>query len=139
MTIFGHSLADIAANAGYILTISTLVGLIFKQLILKPFEKKRLREQERQNEFTKEIFLQLESVLEPITANVDSLNALLSESQKDRDTLHEKTDMNTNRIGEMNKVLDNHEIRISVIESHTGIRKMNYKELYGKDKPNEIE
>lgn len=138
MQLFGYDLADIAANAGYILTISALISLIVKNFIIKPFEKKREKEQreqeKRQNEFQVRILNEFSEKMKPVQESVDSLNILLSESQRDRNNLNKVADINTQAIGKLDSRTDNHEIRITVLEDRAGVKKMNYKEVYKEEK-----
>ena len=134
MQLFGYDLANIAANAGYILTISALVSLIVKNFIVKPFEKKREKEQKelekRQNEFQVKIFEKFAEELKPFQDTVDMLNAVLTdfqqESSSDRDNLNNIADKHVEDIKCLDDRVDNHEVRISVLEG----KKMVYKEVY---------
>lgn len=134
MQLFGYDLANIAANAGYILTISALISLIVKNFIVKPFEKKREKEQKelekRQNEFQVKIFEKFAEELKPFQDTVDMLNDVLTdfqqESSRDRDNLNNIADKHVEDIKCLDDRVDKHEVRISVLEGN----KMVYKEVY---------
>lgn len=134
MQLFGYDLANIAANAGYILTISALVSLLVKNFIVKPFEKKREKEQKelekRQNEFQVKIFEKFAEELKPFQDTVDTLNDVLTnfrqESSSDRDNLNKVASKHDEDIKCLDDRVDKHEVRISVLEG----KKMVYKEVY---------
>lgn len=134
MQLFGYDLSTIAANAGYILTISALISLIVKNFLVKPFEKKREKEQKelekRQNEFQVKIFEKFAEELKPFQDTVDMLNSVLTdfqqESSSDRDNLNKIADKHVEDIKCLDDRLDRHEVRISVLEGN----KVVYKEVY---------
>ena len=130
MQIFGYGLADLAANAGYILTISALISLIVKNFFIKPFEKERKKEQReheiRQEALQVKIFEEFAERMEPITQVMKALTEFTELSDRDRQNLNKIADVNTRVIGELDDRVDNHEVRISVLEGN----KMVYKEVY---------
>lgn len=135
MQLFGYDLANIAANAGYILTIATLISLIVKNFIVKPFEKKRQKEQreqeKRQKDLQIKIFEEFAERMKPITEAMEALTNFREHSDRDRQNLNKIADVNTQDIGKLDDRVDNHEVRISVLEGN----KMVYKEVYnGEDK-----
>ena len=134
MQIFGQDLANIAANAGYILTISALISLIVKNFFIKPFEKKRKKEQReheiRQEALQVKIFEEFAERMEPITQAMKALTEFTERSDRDRQNLNRIADVNTQAIGELDSRMDNHEVRITVLEDRTGVKKVAYKEVY---------
>ena len=139
MQLFGYDLANIAANAGYILTISALISLIVKNFIVKPFEKKREKEQreqeKRQKNLQVKIFEEFAERMEPITEAMEALTDFTEHSDRDRQNLNRIADVNTTAIGKLDSRMDDHEVRITVLEDRTGIKKVAYKEVYkGEDK-----
>ena len=69
----------------------------------------------------------INDTLKEIKFELKSWNSRMESSESDRKLIHAELDDHDERI-------DNHEVRISVLESHTGIKKLNYKEVYGKEK-----
>ena len=141
MQLFGQDLSEIAANAGYILTISALVSLFIRNLFVKPYEKRRKKEQEalekRQNEFQVKIFETFAEELKPFQDSVDALNEVLTnfqrESKSDRDNLNKIAEVNTRAIGKLDGKVDQHNERLIVLEVKTGIKKLGYRETYGEE------
>ena len=134
MQIFGYDLANIAANAGYILTISAFISLIVKNFIVKPFEKKREKEQreqeKRQKDLQIKIFEEFAERMEPITQAMEALTDFTEHSDMDRQNLNRIADVNTHDIGKLDSRTDDHEVRITVLEDRTGVKKVAYKEVY---------
>lgn len=130
MTVFGYDLAELAANAGYVLTIGSLLSIIIKNLIIKPFEQKRLKEQkeseQRQNEFQRQIFDKVSENLKPIQEAIDQLNYMLADSQRDQSELHDIIDERKQLWKDHDDKLDDHEKRIFVLERNG--HKINYRE-----------
>lgn len=137
MQLFGYDLANIAANAGYILTISALISLIVKNFIIKPFEKKREKEQreqeKRQEALQIKIFEEFAERMEPITEAMEALTDFTEQSGRDRQNLNRIADVNTQAIGKLDSRMDDHEVRITVLEDRTGIKKVAYKEVYKRE------
>lgn len=111
---------------------------IAKKFYLDPKDKRKeeqdLKYQQRMIEIAQEQNAPFKDSIDSLNESVGALNSLLEDSQRDRKVLHEIADENTRKIGELDDKSENHEVRISVLESHTGIKKLNYKEVYGKEK-----
>ena len=137
MQLFGYDLANIAANAGYILTISALISLIVKNFIVKPFEKKREKEQREQEKRQKalqiKIFEEFAERMEPFTEAMEVLKDFTEHSDRDRQNLNRIADVNTTAIDTLDSRTDDHEVRITVLEDRTGVKKVAYKEVYKGD------
>lgn len=121
-----------------IIVIGSALGWVAKKFYLDPKDKRK-EEQER-NYQAKMISVAQEQnapfrhSIEKLNHAVDSLNKLLEESQRDRVALHKISDANTLQLGKLDDEVENHEVRISILEDRAGIKKVEYKEVYGKEK-----
>ena len=78
-----------------------------------------MREEEhRHQRMVKEI----NNFTKPLSYSIDDLNALLSESQLDRKNINEKINNNSDTLKEHNKILNNHDDRLIVLETQSGIK-----------------
>ena len=111
---------------------------IAKKFYLDPKDKRKeeqdLKYQQRMIEIAQEQNEPFKESIDSLNESVGVLNELLEDSQRDRKALHKISNENTRQIGALDDKTENHEVRISVLEDRTGIRKLNYKEVYGKEK-----
>lgn len=83
-------------------------------------EKKELKRQQEANKRNKELM----DTLQPLNTSIELLRTDLADSQRDRKNLNRITDGHAIALGVVDNRLDNHDIKISVIESQ--IKKERY-------------
>ncbi|MBG9981760.1 hypothetical protein HZY86_01380 [Aerococcaceae bacterium DSM 111020] len=102
----------------------------YNKFIGVPRENKRQEEADRR---ARERDEHLTTVLKPIMDIVDRIEQDLQKSKSDRESLNKIADVNTNRIGELDHRMDDHEIRIVRVEARldgSGRYLYDYKEEY---------
>ena len=98
---------------------------VYNTLISKPRERIRMREEEhRHQRMVKEI----NNFTTPLSHSIDNLNELLQESQLDRKNINAKINNNSDTLKEHNKILHNHDDRLIVLETKSGLKYYNPKE-----------
>ena len=124
MLSFANELAEIASLIGSLTVVGGALMWIYNKFISAPREKKRKREaDERQEKMTKLIT----QSNEPLERAIKNLNELLRESQSDRKQLNLKTTKLTDDVEFLDKRVDNHNERILVLETKSGVRAVSYK------------
>ena len=73
----------------------------------------------------------------PLNESIQGLNVLLAESQSDRKKLNHIAEANTEIIKDHEERLDDHNVRLTVLETENGIKKVVYREGYEKGDSNE--
>ena len=125
MEIATTHLGGIASLIGSLTVVGSALIWIYNKLISKPRERIRLREEEhRHQRMVKEI----NNFTKPLSHSIDNLNDLLQESQLDRENINAKINNNSDTLKEHNKILHNHDDRLIVLETKSGLKYYNPKE-----------
>ena len=112
-------LGGIASLIGSLTIVGSALIWLYNKLIAKPRERIRLREEEhRHQRMVKEI----NNFTKPLSYSIDNLNELLQESQLDRKNINAKINHNSDTLQEHNKILHNHDDRLIVLETQSGIK-----------------
>lgn len=130
-------LAVVAGTITSVMVIGAFLVKVVDKIIIKPMDKRkadRAKEVELDRQrFEQTLLERVEANQQPLAESIDRLNELLAESQRDRDDLHKIADNNVRVIGEHEDRLDNHDVRIAVIERVNGIE-TKYTEIYKGEK-----
>lgn len=119
MEIVTTHLGGIASLIGSLTIVGSALLWLYNKLISKPRERIRMREEEhRHQRMVKEI----NNFTKPLSNSIDKLNQSLQESQLDRKTINEKINTNSDTLKEHNKIINNHDDRLIVLETQSGIK-----------------
>ena len=125
MEIATTHLGGIASLIGSLTVVGSALIWIYNKLISKPRERIRLREEEhRHQRMVKEI----NNFTKPLSYSIDNLNELLQESQLDRKNINAKINNNSDTLKEHDKIINNHDDRLIVLETKSGLKYYNPKE-----------
>ena len=119
MEIATTHLGGIASLIGSLTVVGSALIWLYNMLISKPRERIRQRkEEQRHQRMVKEI----NNFTKPLSYSIDNLNELLQESQLDRKNINAKINHNSDTLQEHNKILNNHDDRLIVLETQSGIK-----------------
>ena len=118
-----NQIGNLASFIGSLTVVGGGLLWIYNSWIGKPRENRRKKEaDERQRKMVELI----SKKNEPLNQSIQELNKVLAESQKDREKLNEMVKQNTQIIGEHDERLDNHNDRLIVLETKSGVRRVTY-------------
>lgn len=119
MEIATTHLGGIASLIGSLTVVGSALIWLYNMLISKPRERIRQRkEEQRHQRMVKEI----NNFTKPLSYSIDNLNDLLQESQLDRKNINAKINNNSDTLKEHDKILHNHDDRLIVLETQSGIK-----------------
>ena len=113
-----NEMGNIASFIGSLTVVGGALLWIYNKFIAKPREKRREQRQAKRHEHTMEVITKEN---EPLNESIKQLNEWLEESQADRKKLNEIAVTNSNTLKEHDERLDNHNDRLIVLETKTGI------------------
>ena len=119
MEVFTNHIGDMASLIGSLTVVGGALMWIYNTFISKPRERhKEWQEKKRQRELIKTI----NEENKPLLKSINQLTEWLDEGKKDREKLNELAVRNTKIIDGHRKIIDNHDDRLIVLESKTGLR-----------------
>ena len=119
MDSFINHMGDMASLIGSLTVVGGALLWIYNVFISKPRERHKEREvKKRQRELIKTI----NEENKPLLKSINQLTDWLDEGNKDRERLNELSVRNTKIIDEHGKKIENHDDRLIVLESKTGLR-----------------
>ena len=116
--IISH-LGDMASFIGSLTVVGGALMWIYNVLISKPRERHKEREEKKRQ---RELIKTINEENKPLLKSINQLNEWLDEGKKDREKLNELALRNTKILDEHGKIIDNHDERLIVLESKTGLR-----------------
>ena len=120
---------SLASFIGSLTVVGGALMWIYNKFISAPREKKRQRESDKRQRDMIELITEKNK---PLNESIQGLNELLAESQADREQLNQIANVNTEMIENHEERLDDHNVRLTVLETENGIKKVIYKEGYEK-------
>ena len=130
MSVIVEHVGFLASFIGSLTVVGGALLWIYNRFISAPREKRRQREA---NKRQREMIELITDKNKPLNDAIQRLNDLLAESQLDRKNLNKIAEVNTEIIKEHDDILDNHNVRLTVLETKNGIKKVVYKEGYEKE------
>lgn len=119
MDVINEHLGLIASMIGSLSVVGGGLIWLYNILISKPRDRWReKREEERQKVIVKEI----EKANEPLNHSINKLNEWLNESKMDRERLNEIAEKNTDKLNHHEKMINNHDDRLIVLETKNGLK-----------------
>ena len=115
---------NMASFIGSLTVVGGALLWIYNSTIAKPREKRRKEEEDKRQGKMIALITQKN---EPLNQSIQELNRLLGESQKDRAKLNDIAKANTEMLGEHDERLDNHNDRLIVLETKTGVKRITYR------------
>ena len=119
MDVIINGIGDMASFIGSLTVVGSALLWLYNQFISKPREKRRER---IEKEYQEKMLETIKSENEPLIKTINKLSAILDESTKDTENLNRVADVNSEKLDEHEKRLDNHNNRLIVLESKTGLR-----------------
>ena len=119
MDVIINGIGDMASFIGSLTVVGGALLWLYNQFISKPREKRRER---IEKEYQEKMLETIKSENEPLIKTINKLSAILDESTKDTENLNRVADVNSEKLDEHEKRLDNHNNRLIVLESKTGLR-----------------
>lgn len=116
---------SLASFIGSLTVVGGALMWIYNKLISAPREKRRQEEAEKRQRDMIELITEKNK---PLNESIQGLNELLAESQSDRKKLNHIAEANTEMIKNHEGRLDNHNMRLTVLETKNGIQKIVYRE-----------
>lgn len=115
------SIGELASLIGSLTVVGGALIWIYNKLINKPRERRRERiNKENQDRMIKLIM----ENNQPLNDAITELNSLLAESQADRKKLNKIAVENVKWLENHEDILDNHDDRLIVLETKSGLRKV---------------
>lgn len=119
MELFSNHIGDMASLIGSLTVVGGALMWVYNILISKPREKRKEREEKKRQ---RELIKTINEENKPLSNSINQLKEWLDEGKKDREKLNELALRNTKIIDEHGKMIDNHDDRLIVLESKTGLR-----------------
>lgn len=116
---------SLASFIGSLTVVGGALMWIYNKLISAPREKRRQEEAEKRQRDMIELITEKNK---PLNESIQGLNELLAESQSDRKKLNHIAEANTEMLENHEGRLDNHNMRLTVLETKNGIQKIVYRE-----------
>lgn len=116
--------AHVSSLASFIGSLTVVGGAlmwVYNKFISVPREKRRQREAEKREIKMIELITEKNK---PLNDSIQGLNELLAESQTDRKKLNHIAEANTEMLKNHEGRLDNHNMRLTVLETKNGIQKI---------------
>ena len=119
MDLISNHLGDMASFIGSLTVVGGALMWIYNIFISKPRERYKQRE-EKKNQ--RELIKTINEENKPLLKSINQLTEWLDEGKKDREKLNELAIRNTKILDEHGKKIENHDDRLIVLESKTGLR-----------------
>ena len=119
MDVIINGIGDMASFIGSLTVVGSALLWLYNQFISKPREKRRER---IEKEYQEKMLETIKSENKPLIKTINKLSAILDESTKDTENLNRVANVNSEKLDEHEKRLDNHNNRLIVLESKTGLR-----------------
>lgn len=125
MNVIAEHLGFIASLIGSLTVVGSALIWIYNKFISHPREQKRLREEEKRQDMLLELITRENK---PMNTAIEQLTKLLDDSRQDREKLNDIADRNTKMLNEHDDKIDQHNNRLIVLETKTGVSEYRYKE-----------
>src|SRR5699024_201920 len=123
MNVLAEHLGFIASLIGSLTVVGSALIWIYNKFISHPREQKRLREEEKRQDMLLELITRENK---PMNTAIEQLTKLLDDSRQDREKLNDISDRNTKMLMEHDDKIDQHNNRLIVLETKTGISEYRY-------------
>ena len=130
-------IAHVGSLASFIGSLTVVGGALmwmYNKFISAPREKRRKRESDKRQRDMIELITEKN---EPLNDSIQGLNELLAESQSDRKKLNQIANVNTEMLKDHEERIDDHNVRLTVLETENGVKRVVYREGYEKEDSNE--
>ena len=124
MNVLAEHLGFIASLIGSLTVVGSALIWIYNKFISHPREKKRLREEEKRQDMLLELITRENR---PMNTAIQQLTKLLDESGQDRMKLNDLAVRNTKMLLEHDDTLTEHNNRLIVLETKSGVSEYRYK------------
>lgn len=125
MNVIAEHLGFIASLIGSLTVVGSALIWIYNKFISDPREKKRIKEEEKRQDMLLELITRENR---PMNTAIQQLTSLLDDSRQDREKLNDIADRNTKMLNEHDDKIDQHNNRLIVLETKTGVSEYRYKE-----------
>lgn len=119
MEVLNFHMGQMASLIGSLTVVGGALMWIYHKLIGKPRERRKQREE---NERQEQQLKMIKQENKPLIETIEELKNFLDESRRDREKLNRIAVENSETLDEHDKRLDNHNNRLIVLESKTGLR-----------------
>ena len=116
---------SLASFIGSLTVVGGALMWVYNKFISAPREKRRQGEADKRQRDMIELITEKNK---PLNESIQGLNELLAESQADREKLNQIANVNTEMIENHEERLDDHNVRLTVLETKNGIQKVAYRE-----------
>ena len=116
---------SLASFIGSLTVVGGALMWMYNKFISAPREKRRKIEADKMQRDMIELITEKN---EPLNKSIQGLNELLAESQSDRQQLNQIAKVNTEMIENHEERIDDHNVRLTVLETENGIKKVIYRE-----------
>ena len=116
---------SLASFIGSLTVVGGALMWIYNKFISAPREKRRQMESDKRQRDMIELITEKNK---PLNDSIQGLNELLAESQSDRQQLNQIAKVNTEMIENHEERIDDHNVRLTVLETENGIKKVIYRE-----------
>lgn len=116
---------SLASFIGSLTVVGGALMWMYNKFISAPREKRRQREADKRQRDMIELITEKNK---PLNDSIQGLNELLAESQADREKLNQIANVNTEMIENHEERIDDHNVRLTVLETENGIKKVIYRE-----------
>ena len=116
---------SLASFIGSLTVVGGALMWMYNKFISAPREKRRQREADKRQRDMIELITEKNK---PLNESIQGLNELLAESQSDRQQLNQIAKVNTEMIENHEERIDDHNVRLTVLETENGIKKVIYRE-----------
>ena len=130
-------IAHVGSLASFIGSLTVVGGALmwmYNKFISAPREKRRQREADKRQRDMIELITEKNK---PLNESIQGLNELLAESQSDRKKLNQIANVNTEMLKDHEERIDDHNVRLTVLETTNGVKRVVYREGYEKEDSNE--
>ena len=124
MNVLAEHLGFIASLIGSLTVVGSALLWIYNKFISHPREKKQLREEEKRQNMLLELITRENK---PMNTAIQQLTKLLDESSQDRMKLNDLASRNTKMLIEHDDTLTEHNNRLIVLETKSGVSEYRYK------------
>ena len=114
-----NTIGEMASFIGSLTVVGGALLWLYNKFISKPREKRRER---LEKEYQEKMLKTVKSENAPLIKTMNKLSSILDESTKDRENLNRVADVNSVKLDEHDERLDNHNNRLIVLETKTGLR-----------------
>ena len=125
MSVIIERVGSLASFIGSLTVVGGALMWVYNKFISAPREKRRRREAEERQRDMIDLITEKNK---PLNDSIQRLNYLLAESQLDRKKLNHIAETNTVIIEVHEERLDNHDERLTVLETKDGVGKVTYRE-----------